>query len=278
LVFTDGTYKDFKSYPGLFARSNSKNKKIAVVGGYLPFCRIFGANLTYCSNFRDSQADKVQTAHDEKYRSKESNSISKYLDFIKWNSLESLKYFPLWDRLFVRRRSGSDLENSSSNPKYASYEEQVKVSVKRSASVSSHPGFDLVFIHLPFPHSPFIYNHESKSFNGNGSYRSNLSLMDRTLGEIRQSMKKAGLWDDSIIIISSDHSRRPPLNEMKKLDFRKYVSRIPFMVKMKNQSESAQFDDPINTVITSDMILGIFENKIETPEDLIKYMKTIKSN
>jgi hypothetical protein len=260
LEFADGASGDLKNHPGLIEKAHFAKKKIAVVGSYIPLCRIFGARFKYCSNYEDLTAERIRLEHENQ------NSVIRYFNLIKWHSIGSLTYVPFWYRLFGDRKEyGEEVQA------FKSYSETIAVARNRAEAISAHPVFDLVYIHLQIPHEPFIYDSRTKTFNGKGSYFSNLRLVDKTLSGIRKSMENSELWDTSVVIITSDHSWR------KTDGGREYDPRIPFMIKMANQTESFKFDDPINTVITSDMILGIFENRIVTPEDIVKFLNENRS-
>jgi hypothetical protein len=84
------------------------------------------------------------------------------------------------------------------------------------------------FPHYPVPHEPFIYSHITGTMlSANTSYDGNLTLADHTLAELRARMTFDGVWDDSILLLTSDHGwlelGRPALN-------------VPFLLKMAGQT------------------------------------------
>ena len=69
---------------------------------------------------------------------------------------------------------------------------------------------DLFFLHYNVPHTPGIYDPESKAYsilpsNKTNEYLSNLSLVDRTLGDVLLKLDTAGLRDSTTLIVTSDH-------------------------------------------------------------------------
>ncbi len=148
--------------------------------------------------------------------------------------------------------------------------------------VTTNSDNDLVFIHLPFPHPPAKYNRFTKEFSQQHlDYVNNLALIDLILGDIRQSMESANQWDNSTIIISTDHQLR--VNRWKDSDIsfsdsdRKLTgeiedSRIPFFLKLKNQKNPVIYEKPFNTLITRDLILAIMKGEITTPDEAQKLL------
>ena len=69
---------------------------------------------------------------------------------------------------------------------------------------------DLVFIHLPVPHSPNLWNRHSQRFveDCGSSYLDSLALADRTLGQILAELQRSPRWKDTTVIVQGDHSWR----------------------------------------------------------------------
>jgi hypothetical protein len=65
-----------------------------------------------------------------------------------------------------------------------------------------------VYIHLPIPHPPGIYDRETRTPRETGSYIDNLALSDRVLDELMNSLNTTTLASRTTVIICSDHSWR----------------------------------------------------------------------
>ena len=100
---------------------------------------------------------------------------------------------------------------------------------------------NLVFLHLPVPHAPYLYDRFTytypKRYLGAGSYYDNLALADVFLTSIREAMTEAGLWDQTTVLVTSDHPDRMSLSVDGKDD-----PRVPFLLKMPNQSSAATYE------------------------------------
>jgi arylsulfatase A-like enzyme len=128
------------------------------------------------------------------------------------------------------------------------------------------PSLNLVFLHFPLPHAPYLYDRFSytfpKRYLGVGSYLDNLVLADIFLGDIRESMTVAGLWDKTTVIVSSDHPDR-----MSEFVDGRSDSRVPFLLKLAGQTSGTSFAPVLPTVITKSLVEAILEGKITTSKD-----------
>ena len=83
---------------------------------------------------------------------------------------------------------------------------------------------DLVWAHVPFPHSPAIIRARTGQYLDRPdpavSNLENMVLVDQTVGDIRRTLESLQAWDQTLIILTSDHWQRdyagdhlPPLPE-----------------------------------------------------------------
>jgi hypothetical protein len=68
-----------------------------------------------------------------------------------------------------------------------------------------------VFIHLPVPHPPGIYNRRTGTMSGDGTYLDNLALSDRVMGELMKTINATPQAGKTTVIVCSDHSWRLPV-------------------------------------------------------------------
>jgi hypothetical protein len=87
------------------------------------------------------------------------------------------------------------------------YIEGLKRIAQESATAAADGALSLVMVHFPAPHWPCMYDRRKKdfTFEGGCNYFDNLELVDRTFGDLRRSMERAGLWEDTVVLVSSDH-------------------------------------------------------------------------
>jgi len=104
---------------------------------------------------------------------------------------------------------------------------------------------------------------------------SNLALLDKTIKEIRLSMMKKKQWENSIIIITSDHQLRDNMNslnnEEKEICKKREKHLIPFIVKIPN-SKPCIYDKTFHACILKDMVLNMLQGKITNNKDLCEFI------
>ncbi|MFO1531879.1 MAG: sulfatase-like hydrolase/transferase [Kiritimatiellia bacterium] len=140
-------------------------------------------------------------------------------------------------------------------------------STEEACRLVADAGLGLVFLHLQGPHRPGIFDRDKqtytwKSFSIVREYLDNLALTDLTLGRIRDSMEKAGLWDSSWVLLSADHRWR----EAHVFDGRSDM-RVPFLIKPPGETWSGHLDKTMNTVLTRDLILAMLRREIKGGPD-----------
>lgn len=172
------TYKDtgerviWGSQPNVFSRAKSLGINTALIGEYLPYERLIGKDLSYCSWY------------------------SYYPEYT--SSVDSF-FANLYSQLFYTF-TGPNKTYFHRKKIYPSFLEEAK-------TISCNSNYGLIMVHFPIPHHPFFYKTPWWKQNGEG-YLNNLILADYTLEQIRNSMMAQGLWDKTNIIISADHCYR----------------------------------------------------------------------
>jgi arylsulfatase A-like enzyme len=131
----------------------------------------------------------------------------------------------------------------------------------------------LIFLHFPIPHPPVIYNRDSERLTTRGlsnisGYLDNLGLVDRAFRQLRLTLQDRGVWDETAVIISSDHPWRDAA-----IATGKDSLYVPFLLKMPHQSERIELDDIVfETVNTADLVLAILKGEVSTPEQAVAWI------
>lgn len=130
-----------------------------------------------------------------------------------------------------------------------------------------NPSYDFVFVHWSHPHRPFFYDRIKDEFTASNDsplgYIDQLELVDRTLAEIGATLKTAGLWDRTTIIVSADHHwRKSDLYDGKK------DHRVPFIIKLAGQKSRVDYPARLETNHTRRLVEALFAGKIKTPRDI----------
>ena len=77
------------------------------------------------------------------------------------------------------------------------------------SATAADPTCQFVFAHINGPHEAFVFDAEKDEFAKpmppDKGYFGNLELADRILSKIPTAMNNANLWDETNVIITSDH-------------------------------------------------------------------------
>ena len=248
----------------IFATTRALGLNAAVVGWYHPYCRVIGDRLTKCFWQPASQA-----IHPEKFSTTTT---------MLFQESELLQLLPFTGR--VREQI------QQRKPDYrAVHLADYLALAEPAAQVAADAQINLAFVHLPVPHPPYFFDRKSGAWNTTGelSYLDNLALADRTLGQLRTAMERSGTWDETTVVISSDHWWRTEYWDVRKPIWSAADDayrgegadhRIPFLVKLGGQKTSATYNARFNTVLTHDLILEILNGKIATVEQLSAWLDT----
>lgn len=251
-----GETVDWGTQPNLFSRARESGFNGAIVGWYHPYCRIMGDSLTRCS-CSDFGRITVAEAMSEQLR-KLGNLLPFAAHYDLFNEVESVK----------RRERRGHLKD------YLGIMEEAKAAV-------TDRDLNLVLVHMPVPHAPSIYNRHSKSFKVEGAagYLDSLALADRALGELRQAMEGAGVWDDTTLVVTSDHWLRFYEVEQQ-VDHEitgKRDDRVPFLVKLAGQKENVSYEQEFNNVIIHDLVLELLGTGVSDPSRVVQWIDRNRS-
>ena len=149
--------------------------------------------------------------------------------------------------------------------------------LEQSKDVIVKPEINLTFIHFMPPHEPWIYDRKRDEYNyvvisgfipEPEKYFDNLVLVDRTLGLLRGKMENEDLWDQTTVLISSDHWWKRSHHYDGLTDYR-----VPFMLKLPGQTKPFVFDTSFNTTLSHDLLLSILQGDLTTPEDAVEWLE-----
>ncbi|HEX6189884.1 MAG TPA: alkaline phosphatase family protein [Pyrinomonadaceae bacterium] len=242
----------WSTQPNVFAEARAAGVDTAIAGWYHPYCRVIGASLSSCF-WEPVVLNEVSPLRGRP-------TIWKSMG--QWATLSLSRIpgaFRLLGHWYERSRRQDHIE------------EQSKI-MERARAIAKERGFGLALLHFPVPHSPFIYDRAGRALSDGPAhtYADNLALADRTLGDLRRDTEAAGLWDDTAIIVSSDHWwRDPPDGQIDQ--------RVPFIVKLPGQREGSSYAKPFNTVVTRALILALLRGEVTDPPGLVRWLDQNRS-
>jgi hypothetical protein len=225
--------------PNLISRARRNGFNIAVVGWYLPYCRVFKDSVSACS-WMDLPV--------------QSNSFG----------VGFLQIFSSQIRSLFETNLLSPFGQSLATARQA---KNYEAAVERTLDVVTDPAFALTIIHLPAAHVPYFFNRFTNQPTGSNSlvagYRDGLALADTTLARIRTAMEKSQLWDSTTILLSSDHWFRQSTAFDGKRDLR-----VPFLLKMRGQQTAVIYKPAFNTVLSADLLWATLTGELSLETDV----------
>lgn len=234
-----GETVDWGSNPNVFSKARELKVNTALVGEYLPYSRLIGKDLSYCSwyPFYPEYISATDTL---------------------FANIQSQLYFLLAGpakTTIQRKRSFYNILNDAKN-------------------LVANPDYGLIMIHFPIPHGPHFYKNHWWERSAKG-YLNALILADETLKQLWDILDDKGLWEDTSVIISSDHFLR---GHKKYFNYPTKDYRIPFILKMAGQKETISYQPSFNTFITSGLVLAILKEDVSTVNDVVSWFNDNKTN
>jgi hypothetical protein len=180
-------WQSFEQERTLFAEARAHGWSTGVVGFFNPYCRILNHELDECSD----HLLPPELAQMEPGKSVLENTV-----------------LPM-ERLILRAqrtlysRSGGDAVSGASN----FHRETVKAERNESLQMIRENRVQFMLLHIGLPHPPSIAGHvgaESQS----SEYLENLLAADRLVGEVRQAIAQSGDDQQTVLMVTSDHSWR----------------------------------------------------------------------
>ncbi len=208
----------------LFFAAKQKGMKTIMYGTFLPYCEMLGPSLDECRSFSIYNYGAINT------------SFSLFNPF--------LTTFTIWPHQYpqgiIKNRAASELQKEQA-------EEMIKLA--EAALDNAEPFY--LFIHFYFTHVPFTFNKRGYYHNkepylqDSKNYAQCLDYADKVFGDLIMRLKNNKKFDDSIIVLMSDHNYR--------IMFPDKRNSIPLMIKDVKQQHrltavpTLNFDDSVTS-------------------------------
>ncbi len=257
----------YKAQPDIFEKARSAGFNAGVAGWLFPYCRMLGSRLSDCG----WGLCGFETAF--VYRSISRRSfLQQALYLARWQ----VTALPSMRQPIVPKPEQEAFARASSI-------ETLQVVLQNAFRMLQNPNLNLVFIHLPVPHPPGIWDVRSSSFTmSQSTYVDNLQLADKILGQFRQMLERSGDWERSTILVSSDHPFRPAAwtgphspytnKEMEVVSRQQWFSHIPFLLNLPFQHEHITYRGEFNSVLSSELVLKILNRQLQKPEEVTAWL------
>lgn len=251
-----GTWVSWREQPNIFRRARAMGVNSALVGWYHPYCRVIADSVNFCA-WTGGPYDEMF------YRA-------------PYSELGKIAYREVLE-VFGNRQWIVSHDRTQSTKQHVFLAEQSKQAL-------GNPAYGLVFLHLSVPHPPGFYDRRTRTWSADrASYLDNLALADRTFGEIRALLERAGTWDDTAVLVTSDHWFRTWMwrgkaawtNEDEAVFSGRESHRVPFMLKLPRENVGVRYDKPFNTVVSADIVAAILARQAADPQSVTKLIENL---
>lgn len=262
----------FQSAQTVFSTVRSLGLTTAVVGWYHPYCRVLADTLTYC------YARPAQSQFVEEIRTRNQGLPGMAIDLLK----RQLVQLPLAERLGLVHAPvpGQEVVREE---RTEHLDEFVDLYDHALAAIRS-PYLRFTVVHLPIPHLPGLYNRRTGSLDatGKGNYFDNLVLVDKVLTDVRLNLERAGLWDRTAVLVTSDHPLRVSIlqslsdgsaEEERRVTGDRERPYIPFILRLPGETDRAEFTDEFDSTIAGDIAVATVAGKLTSYSGVMAELK-----
>ena len=266
------TLWDWRDQPNVFQQARRLGANTSLIGWQLPYCRLIGDSLVHC--FEQPGGHPANALLREIQASEEGLwSNVKFLFFMQIQNLMDL-FRP------IDEAASPDIRDAFVQRRQL---RQFLAIRDRAYREIADPQMDFVFVHFPTPHMFAIYDrhHADFALSPNGNYLDNLALVDRTVGEIRDSLEKAGLWESTTLMITSDHALRPSMWHNRynwNAAFERLIGpgasrTVPFILKLARQHQGAVYEPSVSNLTATQLSLAALSGEVATPQQAVAWLK-----
>lgn len=184
----DGSkWKPFDRDATLFAMAQREGLTTSIVGWYVAYCPIFLGIATDCYWANEDAQDRGPTS-----------TSASFAENV-WFPLRILV-----EKAVAPRRAWADIAKWDA----AGHEEAVKDLAHQALQTVASSQEDIIYLHLPVPHPPAVWDRRTGRYALGGSYLDSLDLSDRLLGQLLDVLEAQPRWAETMLIVQGDHSWR----------------------------------------------------------------------
>ncbi|HEY1579142.1 MAG TPA: sulfatase-like hydrolase/transferase [Terracidiphilus sp.] len=180
-------WEHFDQNTTIFAAAKQQGWGTGVAGWYNPYCRILNNVLDNCYwAFGQTVAGELFS----RFSSRQSS----------WrNALDGLPLAARFEGIWNQTPPNQALHDDYWNILHA------------GEALIRDPDIRLAFIHMPVPHPPGLFKNPASTGGDAFDYLGNLLLADQAMAQFLNAIAKSPAAENTVLIVSSDHSWRVPL-------------------------------------------------------------------
>lgn len=180
-----GSFHLFNGASTPFATAKANDLTAGLVGWYNPYCTMLAPYLNQCY-WAGTNEDEIPAQY--------SLRDGFWADFLN-----------PWEH-YARDLVGKRIRKGLAQRRVQTFQELDQ----RANQMAHEPRLDFIFLHLPIPHPPGLYDRATGRLDesGNRSYIDNLALTDKVLGQLFTVLEQSPRWNDTSVVVCGDHSWR----------------------------------------------------------------------
>ena len=241
-------WRRFDAQSTLFAEAQRNGWTTGVAGWYNPYCRILAGTLDFCYAKMLSDPEGMTSE----------NSVLRNAASPVTNWIRLLKHRP---SLLAEQ-----------------HDAELQAFMPQAQALLRDETIRFVFIHLPVPHPPGIYDRRRKQTRPGGTYIDNLDLADRLLGEMMETLSTTASAAETTLIVCSDHSWRVPMwkaapgwtKEEQAASGSKFDIRPLLMIHFPAQSTEARVTQPFDEIMLHEILVRMLRGELRSPAQLLE--------
>jgi hypothetical protein len=246
----------------LFDLARDTDWRPAVVGWYNPYCRTFESVLSACY-WEPGIQDLVPI-----------QMLGASLRGSAWQNARTIPQFIFGFFFSALGGKGFNLQEQNLQD-YQSV-------LRHSEQLIANDKFRFVFLHLPVPHPPGLYDRRTHQLCACGNYFDNIALADDLLGQLLRQINATPDAARTTVIVSSDHSWRISLwkdgvfwtPEEQRIAAHFSDARPVFLVHFPGQQQGINISAATPELIEHDIIAALLQQKLSTPQSLVDFVHT----
>jgi hypothetical protein len=271
LLFEDGngaSLNNFAKQENIFRRVRAAGFNTAVAGWYLPYCRLIGSDVSDCAwaSLGPAVVCAERLIHRRAF-------LDKLAFMVRWQARLT---FPDLVASRVMDATPDDLLGRRLQNIRA-----MELVMQNGIRMLRNPKLNFILLHVPAPHPPGFWNSRLHRFVvADADYLDNYELADEVLGRFRKTLEGLGAWDNTTVLVTSDHSYRTGLwieqgvwnAETATVSGSRQYPYVPFLLKLPSQRTPYGYRREFNNRVSGDLLLKILAGNINTPQEATGWM------
>jgi hypothetical protein len=249
-------WQRFDAQATLFGDARHAGWTTGVAGWYNPYCRILAGTLDFCYS-------RIGTAEPDGAASQ--NSLLQNVELPIESKIRSLEHKPSIGAV--------------------QHEQDFQATMNQAYALIRDEKIRFLFIHLPVPHPPGIYDRKTGQIRAGGTYIDNLALADRVLEELTSSLNGTAAGSNTTLIVSSDHSWRIPLwrpapgwtREEEAASQGKFDTRPVLLIHFPAQSAEVRIAEPFDQVHLHEILERMIHGEMHSPQEVQSWVSDMST-